>query len=146
MTRADAVRLVGAMAAAALIPAIFGATLLVSVTVHRPLLIRVRRPSVRANANALTVAWGVGLLAIAAGQFAGAIIGLGSITSPTGIVERAGFALIAEALLLAATAIYLARESHVHSGDPRVGVQGWDSERPAAPAPPRNSVTGRRRR
>jgi hypothetical protein len=53
-------------------------------------------------ASRLTIVWGIALMAIAAGQLAGALVGLGSITSPAGFATRIGFALAAETILLAA--------------------------------------------
>jgi hypothetical protein len=84
----------------------------------RPLLTQYLRPSARAAAAPLTITWGVALLVIAAVQLAGAIIGLGSITSLGGLAARTGFALGAEAIVLGASAAYLARAYPVTAGGP----------------------------
>jgi hypothetical protein len=69
---------------AALVPAVFGLALLVSAAIRRPLLARPLPTNVRSAAARLTPVWGIALLAIAAGQLAGALAGFGSITSPAG--------------------------------------------------------------
>jgi hypothetical protein len=94
---------------AALLPAVFGVALLLSVWMRRPLLARALKPSEQAKAAPLTIAWGFALLAIASVQMAGALAGFGAIASPTGLAARTGFALVAEALLLGASMGYLAR-------------------------------------
>ena len=101
-------RVAGGLIVAALVPAVFGLALLVSVAVRRPLLARVLATTERPAAR-LTLAWGIALLAIAAGQLAGALAGFGSITSPTGFATRFGLALAAETILLGASAAYLHR-------------------------------------
>lgn len=94
---------------AALVPALFGLALLVSAAIRRPLLARALATSDGIAAARLTIVWGIALLAIAAGQLAGALAGFGSITSPAGMASRFGFALAAETLLLGASAAYLRR-------------------------------------
>ena len=101
-------RVAGGLIVAALVPAVFGLALLVSVAVRRPLLARVLATTERPAAR-LTLAWGIALLAIAAGQLAGALAGFGSITSATGFATRFGFALAAETILLGASAAYIRR-------------------------------------
>jgi hypothetical protein len=104
-----------ALIVSALVPALVAVALLVSAALRRPLLARYLRPSARAAAAPLTIAWGVALLAIAAVQVTGAIVGLGSITTPGGLAARTGVALAAELIVLAASAGYLAR-LHPRSG------------------------------
>ena len=98
--------------AGANVPAVVAVALLVSVGAHRPLLARVTRTHRGANATRLTLVWALALFAIAAMQGAGAALGMSSITTLTGLVARAGFALAAEAVLFIATAMYLTAPSH----------------------------------
>jgi hypothetical protein len=95
-----------ALIVAAQVPALVATACLSSAALRRPLLTRYLRPSADAAAAPLPIAWGVALLAIAAAQ---AIIGLGSITTVGGLAARTGFALGAEAIVLGASAAYLAR-------------------------------------
>ena len=106
--RAGRGRVAGGLIIAALVPAVFGLALLVSAAVRRPLLTRVVATP-EGPAARLTLVWGIALLAIAAGQLAGALAGFGSITSATGFATRFGFALAAETILLGASAAYIRR-------------------------------------
>jgi hypothetical protein len=117
--RPSRTRLGGALALAALLPGVFGVALLVSAWLRRPLLARALKPCEEAKSTPLTVAWGIALLAIAAVQMAGALVGFGSIASPTGLAARTGFALVAETVLLGLSMGYLARAAREH---PHVSV------------------------
>jgi hypothetical protein len=99
----------GGLILSALVPAVFGLALLVSAATRRPLLARVLATSDGFAAARLTIAWGIALLGIAAGQFAGALAGFGSITSPAGFASRLGFALAAETILLGPSVAYFRR-------------------------------------
>jgi hypothetical protein len=70
------------------------------------------RPAVQPPHRALTgltAAWGIGLLAAAAVQGAGALTGRLALTSPASIAARALIALTAEAILAALTITWLHR-------------------------------------
>jgi hypothetical protein len=97
------------MIVGALVPAVMAVALFASAAFHRPALARIVRPSRGPAAARLTIAWALALTGIAAVQAAGALIGLGSISSPVGLAARTGFGLAAEAVLLVATAVYLTR-------------------------------------
>lgn len=101
----------GGLILAALVPAVFGLALLVSAVIRRPLLARALATREGIAAARLTIAWGIALLTIAAGQLAGALTGFGSITSPAGFATRFGFALAAETILLGGSAAYLRRSA-----------------------------------
>jgi hypothetical protein len=90
----------------------------VSAWLGPPLVARALKPKREAKATPLTVASGIALVAIATVQMAGALAGFRSITSPTGVAARTGFALVAEALLLVASMSYLARSARA----PQVSV------------------------
>lgn len=104
----------------AVIPAAAGLVLLISLAARRPLIaVAARRwPWLTGRAPAqlphrtltgLTAAWGIGLLAAAAVQGAGAITGGLTFTSPASFTARALIALAAEAILAAATIGWLHR-------------------------------------
>jgi hypothetical protein len=112
------------LAAAALvstvIPAAAGLAFLISLMVRRPLIaVAARRWSWLTGRPAaqpphrtltgLTAAWGIGLLAAAAVQGAGAITGGLTFTSPASFAARALIALAAEAILAALTITWLHR-------------------------------------
>lgn len=94
----------------------FGLALLVLAAIRRPLLASGLATSDGIAAARLTIVWGIDLMAMAAGQLAGALVGRGSITSPAGFATRIGFALAAETILLGASAAYLRRS--VDTTDP----------------------------
>jgi hypothetical protein len=102
-----------ALLGASLVPVAFGAVLLVSAIVGRPLLAKSVVTRSRASDFSdhwrLTVLWGVGLLVLGVAQFAGAAEGVMSITNPIGLVTRTLFALASELLLIVATMAYLRR-------------------------------------
>jgi hypothetical protein len=103
----DRAPLVAGLIAGALVPAVVAVVLFVSLAVHRPLLARAVRGDGGAAAARLTLAWALALAAIAAVQAAGAMLGMGSITSPLGLAARTGFALAVEAAMLVASTFYL---------------------------------------
>ena len=121
--RPPATTLAGLAAAAlvsAVIPAAAGLAFLISLVGRRPLVaVAARRwpwltgpaaaPPPRRALTALTAAWGIGLLAAAAVQGAGAIAGGLSITSPASFAARALIALAIEAILAALTIAWLRR-------------------------------------
>ena len=121
--RPPATTLAGLAAAAlvsAVIPAAAGLTFLISLAVRRPLVaVAARRwpwltgrPAARPPHRALTgltAAWGIGLLAAAAVQGAGALTGRLALTSPASFAARALIALAAEAILAALTIVWLHR-------------------------------------
>jgi hypothetical protein len=101
--------------AAALVPALAGLALLGSVAVRRPALAalaerwpRPAGPDPRGDrvATCLTIAWGLGLLAVGAVQAIGALAWGLSITDPVGLLLRTLLALGGEALLALATVVY----------------------------------------
>jgi len=110
-----------ALAAAALvsavIPAAAGLAFLISLATRRPLVaVAARRWPWRPAAQpphraltGLTASWGIGLLAAAAVQGAGAITGGLGFTSPASFAARSLIALAAEALLTALTIARLHR-------------------------------------
>ena len=101
--------IVAGLIAGALVPAAVAVALLVSLTLRRPLLaVRTNNPT---SAARLTVAWALGLLAVAAIQLGGALLGMASITSPGGLAARTGVGLAAEAVMLLATQTYLRSRS-----------------------------------
>lgn len=105
----------GGPVAGALVPAAVAVALFVSVALHRPLLARAARGRGGRTATRLTIGWALALSAIAAAQVAGAVLGMGAITSPGGLAARTGFALALEAVLLVATAVYLTLAEHTSS-------------------------------
>ena len=100
----------------------FGLALIVSAAIMRPFLARALTKSDGITAAWLTTAWGIALLAIAAGQLAGALAGFGSITSPAGFATRFGFALAAETILLGASVAYARRSAPGEGPRVRVGT------------------------
>src|SRR5215470_18988672 len=133
-TRPRATTLAGLAATAlvsAVIPAVAGLAFVVSLAIRRPLVaVAARRwpwltgrpaaqPSHR-TLTGLTAAWGIGLLAAAAVQGAGAITGGPAFTSPASFAARALIALAVEAILAALT-ITLLRRSPA-SGPPTRGA------------------------
>jgi hypothetical protein len=84
------------------------AALFVSLALRRPLLaVRTNNPT---SATRLTGAWALALVAIAAIQLGGSLLGMASITSPGGLAARTGVGLAAEAVMLVATETYLRRQ------------------------------------
>jgi len=122
--RPSATALAGLTAAAivgAVIPALVGLAFLISLATRRPLIgAAVRRwpwltsyppgDLSRRTQAGLTAAWGIGLLAAAAVQAAGAITGGLTITSPASFTTRALIALATEAALAVITIIWLHRK------------------------------------
>jgi hypothetical protein len=119
--RPPATTLAGLAAAAlvsAVIPAAAGLAFLISLAVRQPLVAVAARhwpwltgrqaaqPSHR-TLTGLTAAWGIGLLAAAAVQGAGAITGGLAFTSPASFAARALIALAVEAILAALTITWL---------------------------------------
>jgi hypothetical protein len=101
--------------AAALLPALAGLALLGSVAVRRPALAALTRrwprlagADSRADrvASRLTIAWGLGLLAVGGLQAIGALAWGLSITDPVGLLLRTLLALGGEALLALVTVAY----------------------------------------
>jgi hypothetical protein len=115
---------VAGLAAAALVSAVIPAAaalaFLISLAIRRPLItVAARRwpwltgrpaaqPSHR-TLTGLTAAWGIGLLAAAAVQGAGALTGGLTLTSPASFAARALIALAIEAILAALTIAWLHR-------------------------------------
>jgi hypothetical protein len=104
----------------AVIPAAAGLAFLISLAARRPLVaVAARRwpwltgpPAAQLPHRALTsltAAWGIGLLAAAAVQGAGAITGGLALTSPASFAARALIALVAEAIPAAITIAWLHR-------------------------------------
>ena len=129
--RPPATTLAGLAAAAlvsAVIPGVAGLAFLISLAVRRPLVAMAARrwpwltgrsaaqPPHRALTG-LTAAWGIGLLAAAAVQGAGALTGGLTLTSPASFADRALIALAAEAILAVLTITWLHRS-------PAPGPQG----------------------
>jgi hypothetical protein len=108
----------GGLVLGAVLPAVFGVLFLVSAALHRPVLARALPQYSTEIAQRLTVVWGIVLVVIGALQGAGALIGIGSITSASGLAVRFVFALIAEIVVLGATVAYLRR---IHGGSPLTG-------------------------
>jgi xanthine dehydrogenase iron-sulfur cluster and FAD-binding subunit A len=112
--------LAAAALATAVIPAAAALAFLISLAARRPLVgLAARRwpwltgrsaaqPSHR-TLTGLTAAWGIGLLAAAAVQGAGAITGGLAFTSPAGFTARALIALAIEVILAAITIAWLHR-------------------------------------
>jgi len=115
---------VAGLAAAALvsavIPAAAGLAFLISLAARRPLVAvaaqrwpwlsgRPAAPPPSRALTGLTAAWGIGLLAAAAVQGAGALTGGPGFTSPGGFAARALIALAAEAVLAVLTVAWLHR-------------------------------------
>jgi hypothetical protein len=124
-TRRPPATALGALGAAALVgavvPAAASLAFLVSLLARRPLIaVAARRwpwltgrPAARLSRRpltGLTAAWGIGMLAAAAVQGAGAITGGLTLTSPAGFTVRALIALAAEVTLAAATIVWLRRD------------------------------------
>jgi len=112
--------LAAAALASAVIPAAAGLAFLISLAARRPLIaVAARRwpwltgrPAAQPpqpTRTGLTAAWGIGLLAAAAAQGAGALTGGLTFTSPAGLAARALIALAAEAILAALTIAWLHR-------------------------------------
>jgi hypothetical protein len=104
----------------AVIPAAAGLAFLISLPVRRPLVaVAARRwpwltghPAAQPPSRALTgltAAWGIGLLAAAAVQGAGALTGGFALTSPGSFAARALIALAIQAILAALTITWLHR-------------------------------------
>jgi hypothetical protein len=112
--------LVAAALVSAVIPAAAGLAFVISLVVRRPLVaVAARRwpwltgrpaaqPSHRTLIG-LTAAWGIGLLAAAAVQGAGAITGGLTFTNPASFATRALIALAVEAVLAVITIAWLRR-------------------------------------
>jgi hypothetical protein len=123
-TRPAAATLAGRGAAAlagAVLPALAGLAFLISLAARRPLIGTAARrwpwltsyppgSLPRRTQAGLTAVWGVGLLAAAAIQGAGALTGGLTITSPGSFTARALIALAAEAALAVITVIWLHRK------------------------------------
>jgi hypothetical protein len=123
-SRPRAITLAGLVAAAlisAVIPAAAGLAFLISLAARRPLIaVAARRwpwlpgrPAAQLSHRALTgltAAWGIGLLAAAAVQGAGALTGGLVFTSPASFAARALIALAVEAILAALTIAWLRRD------------------------------------
>ena len=121
--RPSATTVAGLAAAAlvsAVIPAAAGLAFLISLAARRPLVaVAARRwpwltghPAVQPpqrTLTGLTAAWGIGLLAAAAVQGAGALTGGPALTSPAGFTARALIALAIQAILAALTITWLHR-------------------------------------
>jgi hypothetical protein len=119
--RATTLAALGAAAlVSAVIPAAAGLAFLISLAARRPLVaVAARRwpwltgrpaaPPPHRTLTGLTAAWGIGLLATAAVQGAGALTGGLTLTSPASFTARALIALAAEAILAALTITRLHR-------------------------------------
>ena len=105
----------------AVIPAAAGLAFLISLVARRPLIaVAARRwpwltgrPAAQLSRRALaglTAAWGIGMLAAAAVQGAGALTGRLALTSPASFTARALIALAAEAILATLTIAWLRRD------------------------------------
>ena len=130
--RPSATTLAGLAAAAlvsAVIPAAAGLAFLISLAARRPLVaVAARRwpwltgrpaaPPSHRTLTGLTAAWGIGLLAAAAVQGAGALTGGLAFTSPGGFAARALIALAAEAILAALTIAWLHRTPDKRTASP----------------------------
>ena len=114
--RSPSAWIVAAVIVGALLPVLVALVLLGSALVHRPLLGRLvgRWPALaraaaverRRVVTRLTVAWGVGLLAIGGLQGVAELAGL-SITDPVGFTVRTLASLALEAVLFMASVAYL---------------------------------------
>ena len=130
--RPPATTLAGLAAAAlvsAVIPAAAGLAFLISLAARRPLVAVAAgrwpwlagRPAAQPShrtLTGLTAAWGIGLLAAAAVQGAGALTGGLTFTSPAGFAARAPIALAAEAILAALTLAWLHRTPAKRTASP----------------------------
>jgi hypothetical protein len=129
----------------AVIPAAAGLAFLISLAARRPLIaVAARRwpwltgrPAAqlsRRTLTGLTAAWGIGLLAAAAVQGAGALTGGLALSSPAGFTARALIALAAEAILATITIAWL------HRDPARAGRYGANTHDPACTtaSPPGN--------
>ena len=112
--------LAAAALASAVIPAAAGLAFLISLAARRPLVAvaaqrwpwlsgRPAAPPPSRALTGLTAAWGIGLLAAAAVQGAGALTGGPGFTSPGGFAARALIALAIEAILATLTIAWLHR-------------------------------------
>jgi hypothetical protein len=112
--------LAAAALVSAVIPAAAGLAFLISLAARRPLVaVAARRwpwltgrpatPPPHRTLTGLTAAWGIGLLAAAAVQGAGALTGGLTFASPASFTARALIALAAEAILAAVTIAWLHR-------------------------------------
>ena len=122
-TRPSATTVAGLAAAAlvsAVIPAAAALAFLISLAARRPLVAVAAgrwpwlagRPAAQPShrtLTGLTAAWGIGLLAAAAVQGAGALTGGPTLTSPAGFAVRALIALAIQAILAALTITWLHR-------------------------------------
>src|SRR6516225_234235 len=111
--------LAAAALVSAVIPAAAGLAFLISLAARRPLVAVAapRRwpwltghsaaPPPHRTLTGLTAAWGIGLLAAAAVQGAGALTGGPALTSPAGFTARALIALAIQAILAALTITWL---------------------------------------
>src|SRR5215472_1283208 len=130
--RPQVTTLAGLAAAAlvsAVIPAAAGLAFLISLAARRPLVaVAARRwpwltgrPAAQPphrTLTGLTAAWGIGLLAAAAVQGAGALTGGPTFTSPASFTARALIALAAEAILAALTIAWLHRTPAKRTASP----------------------------
>jgi len=122
--RPPAATLAGLAAAAlvgAVIPAVAGLAFLISLAARRPLIAVAAgrwpwltgRPAAQLphrSLTGLTAAWGIGMLAAAAVQGAGALTGGLALTSLGSFAARALVALAVEAILAAVTIVWLHRD------------------------------------
>jgi hypothetical protein len=123
-TRPRAITLAALAAGAlvsAVVPAAAGLAFLISLAVRRPLITAAARrwpwltgrtaaQLPRRALTGLTAAWGIGMLAAAAVQGAGALTGGLAFTSPASFTARALIALAAEAILATITVAWLHRD------------------------------------
>src|SRR5215472_14731550 len=144
--------------ASAVIPAAAGLAFLISLAAGRPLVaVAARRwpwltgrpaaPPPRRAFTGLTAAWGVGLLAAAAVQGAGAITGRLSFTNPASFTARALIALAVEAILATLTIVLLHRTpalrrqtrsaTHGPSLPPGLDRSSWPQQNRRDPSPDR---------
>jgi len=107
--------------AGAVIPAVAGLAFLISLAARRPLIAVAAgrwpwltgRPAAQLphrSLTGLTAAWGIGMLAAAAVQGAGALTGGLALTSLGSFAARALVALAVEAILAAVTIVWLYRD------------------------------------
>ncbi|MBV9684847.1 MAG: hypothetical protein JO046_23850 [Solirubrobacterales bacterium] len=109
--RVTPIRLGAGLVLAAALPAVFAVVFLVSAALRRPVLGPALPQSQGEIAQRPTVVWGIALLVIAAFQGAGALVGVGSITSAAALGARFAFAMTAEIVLLGGTLLYLRRSA-----------------------------------
>jgi hypothetical protein len=142
--------LAAAALVSAVIPAIAGLAFVISLAARRPLVaVAARRwpwltgrpaaqPSHRILTG-LTAAWGIGLLAAAAVQGAGAITGGLTFASPAGFAARALIALAVEAILAVLTIAWLRRTPapgpQARSASPPPGLERSSSGPPSNGSP-----------